>query len=66
MNMNWAERQAESTRLITEHKAKLAEEHGLVGHPKLDTLYDLAWSHGHASGFDEVRSYFEDFAQLLK
>ena len=62
----YAEKIEDGRRMIADHKAALAAEHGLTDHPKLDALYRLAWEHGHASGFDEVASYFSDFAELLK
>lgn len=52
--------------MIANHKAALAAELGLTDHPKLDALYQLAWEHGHSSGFDEVANYFREFAELLK
>ncbi len=48
------------------HKAELADEHGLTGHPKLDLLYDIAWDMGHAYGFNEVGIHFQQMAKLLK
>ena len=49
-----------------EHKAKMASECNLVGHPKLDQLYSLAWEYGHSYGYSEVAMYFRDFSRLLK
>jgi len=63
MSKTWAERNAETVAL---HKATLAKEHCLVGHPKLDKLYQLAWDHGHPNGLQEVGFYFGEFAELLK
>lgn len=57
----------EQTRLVHEvFKNDLAQEHGLVGHPKLERLFQMAWSMGHAAGLEEVASYFEDLSELLK
>lgn len=58
----WAERRAVEMR---DHKMALAKEFGLEQHPKLDTLYSLAWNHGHSAGFAEVAHYFEEFSTLL-
>lgn len=66
MGMTYEERRAEGNRLIAEHKAKMATEYELVGHPKLDAVYQLAWDYGHASGFGEVESYFSELAKLVK
>jgi lipopolysaccharide biosynthesis regulator YciM len=65
-NKTWAERREESNRLVAEHKAKMAAEYGLVDHPKLDAVYQLAWDYGHAAGFGEVESYFSELAKLVK
>lgn len=64
--MNWQDRIDEGNRLKAEHKAKMAIEHELVDHPKLDAVYQLAWDYGHASGFGEVESYFSELAKLVK
>lgn len=44
----------------------LAKEHDLVGHPKADLLFSIAWVHGHSSGLIEVAQYYDEFADLLK
>lgn len=48
------------------HKLELAKEHGLADHPKLDLLYEKAWQHGHANGWNEVAFWFEDLAELVR
>lgn len=48
------------------HKESLAAKFEVTGHPKLDLCYDLAWEHGHSSGFSEVEYYFSDLVQLIK
>jgi hypothetical protein len=50
---------------IAEHCAYCAQEFGLVGHPKLDALYKLAYDMGHAYGRGEVEYYFALMAGLL-
>ena len=47
------------------HKAKLESEYGLVGHPKADKLYELAWGYGHSSGYTEVEYYYSELVELL-
>lgn len=47
-------------------KADLETEHDVVGHPRADKLWDLAWDHGHSSGYSEVINYYEDLVELLK
>jgi len=56
----------EETQKRVDQKAQLAEEHGVVDHPKLDKVYDLAWQHGHSAGFHEVEMYFEEFVELIQ
>lgn len=46
-------------------RISLEEEHGVTGHPKAEHLWDLAWEHGHACGYGDVVSYYEDFVKLL-
>ena len=43
---------------------------GLVGHPKADECFGLAWDHGYTAapgtnGLDTVVSHFQDFERLL-
>lgn len=47
-------------------KNTLAEEFGVVGNKKLDTLFDLSWEYGHSYGNNEVRSYFMDLVVLIE
>lgn len=56
----------DTQRLIEVFKADLIEENGFTGHPKANALFNLAWGHGHANGFQEVASYFEEFMILLE
>lgn len=56
----------ESRKAKIELKNTLEKENGLEGHPKAQVLFDLAWDYGHAYGDNEVRSYYEDMAELLK
>ena len=56
----------EDTRLNALLRTDLEEEHGLVGHPKADRAWDLAWEHGHSSGYSDIIYYYEDFAELVK
>jgi hypothetical protein len=56
-----AERQS-----ILNFRQALFDEHGVSNHPKRNKAFDIAWEHGHASGFTEVANYFADLAELLK
>ncbi len=46
-------------------RKSLEEEYGLIDHPKAETLWGLAWEHGHACGYGEIINHYEDFAALL-
>lgn len=52
--------------LMLEFKGELESEHGLVGHPKADNLFDIAWAYGHSAGYSEVRVHYETLSELLK
>lgn len=58
--------EADINRLHQLFRSDLEHEFGMVGHPKADALFRLAWEHGHASGHAEVASYYSEFAELAK
>jgi hypothetical protein len=59
--------QQEQARIARDnHRALLAADAGLANHPKLDKLYDLAWSYGHSGGWGDVEAHFHEFAELLQ
>ena len=45
---------------------ELFEEFGVTGNPKAKLCYDLAYEHGHSSGYSEIYNYFSDFVELIK
>jgi len=47
-------------------KKDLFEAYGLEGHPKAERLYEIAWSHGHSSGYYEVLNWFDELSELLE
>lgn len=49
-----------------EHKAILEKQFHIVGHPKADKLYSLAYDFGHASGYDEVEYFYAELIELIK
>lgn len=57
---------AETARLTEQFKQDLFVELGIVGNPKADKLYSIAWAHGHSAGFSEVLSYAWDLVDLIK
>lgn len=50
----------------TECRNRCEAKHGMVGHPKADELWNLAYEHGHSAGFSEVEIYYSDFVRLVK
>lgn len=37
----------------------------MISKAKLDRLWDIAWSNGHSSGYNEVYNYYVEMADLL-
>lgn len=57
----------EEVKRQNEFFADLAQFHGIdAEHEKTVKAFDLAWDYGHANGFAEVASYFEDLVPLIK
>jgi len=47
--------------------ATLAEYCGVDPyHPKISTLWSIAWDRGHSGGLSDVVYYFEEMAELIK
>lgn len=55
----------DSCRLAEEFKRDLFEYHGVTGAPKVEVAFRLAEERGHAHGFSEIASEFEDLVELL-
>ena len=53
-------------RLEKEFKAALEDDNGMTGHPKADILFSKAWDHGHANGYAEVITCYDDLIDLVK
>lgn len=67
MNKEQARRWREDEgRMVARLRADLAAANGLSGHPREPKLWALAWDYGHASGAVEVRTYYDELAELLK
>lgn len=47
-------------------KVALAKYLGLVGHPKFDRLFDMAWEDGHSEGYYSVAQHADTLAELLR
>jgi hypothetical protein len=56
----------ETARLEAQFKHDMFVELGVVGHPKADKLYSIAWEMGHSAGYSEVLSYAWDMVDLIK
>jgi hypothetical protein len=39
---------------------------GTSNNPKRDTLWELAWSYGHSSGYQEVENYYIEMLPLIQ
>jgi ArsR family metal-binding transcriptional regulator len=57
---------AESAKLHQEFVKDLFEEFGVCNNPKSIRCFELAWEHGHSSGYSEVYNYFGDFVELIR
>jgi len=53
-------------KLINQLKEDLFVEAKITNNPKAQKLWDIAWQHGHASGFTEVYNYFYEYLDLIK
>ena len=47
------------------HQLSLERKYDLLGHPKADDLYRLAWDYGHSSGWSEIENYYVELLDLL-
>lgn len=57
---------ADQRRLEELFKQDLFDEHSVTGNPKAQRCYEIAWEHGHSSGFSEVAGYFSEIVELIK
>ena len=57
---------AEQARLMEEFKVDLLAYLSLVGHPKADLLFDLAWDMGHSSGLLDVVDASLNLVELIR
>lgn len=57
---------SEELRLREQFKNDAFEEAGISDNSKREKCYDLAWEHGHSSGYSEVFNYLNEFAELIK
>lgn len=57
---------SEENRLHAQFRADLEVEYEVVGHPKADKLFAMAWEEGHSSGFAEVALRYDELVGLIK
>jgi len=51
--------------MMREFREDLAEEYGVVGHPKESLLFSKAWARGHSDGFYAVAYAYADLVELI-
>ena len=51
--------------IVATIRLDLETEYGLVGHPKADKLWAMAWDRGHGSGYGEVIAVYEELVELV-
>ena len=56
----------EEKRVMSIFQEDLMKELGILGHPKAQLLYDIAWSHGHSDGLHSVVNWAEELVVLIK
>jgi hypothetical protein len=56
----------ETGRLTNMFKQDLFAELGIVGHPKAEKLYSIAWDRGHSGGLADVESVAWDLLPLIQ
>lgn len=56
---------AEEKRLEGLFKEDAIAEVGLLGHPKAEKTFELAWTYGHESGLHEVWAYLKQLTELV-
>jgi len=46
--------------------ADLYDEHGVTDNPRAAKCYELAYAHGHATGYADIANYFAEFVELIQ
>jgi|SRR6185295_6894010 len=55
----------DQARLCKQFKLDLEVEHGVIGNPKADKLFEIAWEQGHSSGYSEVALHYDQLVVLI-
>lgn len=58
--------QEDNNRLVDKFRVDLEDENEMTGHPKANSLWEKAWSDGHANGLSQVVMCYEDLVGLVK
>lgn len=56
----------EANRVTTALRKELEAKNDMTDHPKADLLWSKAWEHGHSSGLEDVRCWYNDLVELIK
>jgi hypothetical protein len=51
---------------ISQFKLDLLKAYEVENNPKADKCFNLAWEYGHAYGYSEVLTYFDELMELIK
>lgn len=51
---------------IEEFRNDLEKEFCVIGNPKCEKLFEIAWNLGHSSGYYEVYNYYSEFVELIR
>lgn len=57
---------SEDVRIHNEFRKSLEEEFGMVGHPKANKLFEIAWREGHSEGYQSIVYWYEELYELVK
>lgn len=64
--IGYAQYQQEEARIAEQFYEDFKEELDIVGNPKADKLFSIAWDMGHSSGYENVVSVAWDLVELIK
>jgi hypothetical protein len=55
----------ENARLLEVFRKDLEHEYGMIGHPKADVLWRLAYDRGHSAGYNEIYNEYDELSVLI-
>lgn len=64
--VNWKIWDQDDKRLLIMFRNELEAMYNVVGNPKADQLWALAWAHGHSGGLADVLGFYDDMVVLIK